>query len=68
MNTIAFRKRKTASFLKGIVSAFDITGQTFIMLPDFASGFQRDREAIKGDWSAIGGDIRRSMYASSHEQ
>ena len=52
---------KLPAFLKGFASAFDITGQTLLDIPDFSSGFQRDTEALRGDWRMVGGDIRKAM-------
>jgi hypothetical protein len=59
---------KVKAFLDRFISAFDIRGQTFISVSDLASGFQKDREAIKGDWQRIGDDIRRAMNIVTHEQ
>jgi hypothetical protein len=59
---------KIQAFFDGFVSAFDIGGQTFISIPDLDSGFQKDREAIKGDWENIGKDLRRAMDIVTHEQ
>jgi len=55
------------TFLKGFASAFDITGQTLLNIPDFTAGFQRDAEAIRGDWRQIGGDIQKSMDCFARE-
>jgi len=55
------------AFLKGFASAFDITGHTLLDIPDFAAGFQRDADAIRGDWRMVGGDIRKSMDCLAHE-
>jgi hypothetical protein len=52
---------KLPTFLKGFVSAFDFSGQTLLDIPDFNTGFQRDREALRGDWQKIGNDIRKAM-------
>ena len=52
---------KLPSFLKGFVSAFDITGQTLLDIPDFNTGFQRDAQALRGDWQKVGGDLRKAM-------
>jgi hypothetical protein len=49
------------AFLKGFASAFDISGQSLISIPDLDSGFQQDREAIRGDWQRVGDDMRRAM-------
>jgi len=52
---------KLPTFLKGFASAFDITGQTLLDLPDFNTGFQRDAEALRGDWQRVGNDLRAAM-------
>jgi hypothetical protein len=68
MNDKMLRKGKARSFLDGFMSAFDMSGQTFIPIPDLDSGFQKDREAIKGDWQRVGDDMRRAMNIVTHEQ
>jgi len=52
---------KLPTFLKGFASAFDITGQTLLDIPDFSTGFQRDTEALRGDWQRVGNDLRKAM-------
>jgi hypothetical protein len=56
------------AFLKGFASAFDITGQAFISIPDLDTGFQRDCEALRGDWQRVGDDMRRAMNVVAREQ
>jgi hypothetical protein len=56
------------AFLKGFASAFDITGQSFISIPDLNSGFQNDCEALRGDWQRVGDDMRRAMNIVTHGQ
>ena len=58
---------KLPTFLKGFASAFDISGQTLLEMPDLRAGFQRDREAIRGDWQKIGNDIRKAMDSVANE-
>jgi len=58
---------KLPTFLKGFASAFDITGQTLLDIPDFDRGFQRDTDALRGDWQRIGGDVRKAMDCFAHE-
>ncbi|MDR0598640.1 MAG: hypothetical protein LBG84_00965 [Treponema sp.] len=55
------QKNGLFSFLKGFASAFDITGQTLLEIPDFSTGFERDRKALQGDWRRVEGDIRKAM-------
>jgi hypothetical protein len=62
------KNNKLRAFLKGFTSAFDITGQSFISIPDLDSGFQRDSEALRGDWQRVGDDMRRAMNLVAHEQ
>jgi hypothetical protein len=49
--------QKIGHFLQGLSSSFDITGSSFIEVPDLTKGFERDREALYGDWKRIGNDI-----------
>jgi hypothetical protein len=58
---------KLPAFLKGFASAFDITGQTLLDLPDFSAGFQRDAEALRRDWQRVGNDLRMAMDSFAHE-
>jgi hypothetical protein len=52
---------KLPAFLRGFASAFDITGQTLLDLPDFNTGFQRDAEALRSDWRQVGNSLRAAM-------
>jgi hypothetical protein len=56
------------TFLNGFMSAFDMSGQSLISIPDLDSGFQKDCEALRGDWQRVGDDMRRAMNIVSHEQ
>jgi hypothetical protein len=58
---------KTQAFLNGFMSAFDISGQAFISIPDLDNGFQKDCEALRGDWQRVGDDMRHAMNIVSHE-
>jgi hypothetical protein len=58
---------KLPTFLKGFASAFDVTGQAFVDFPDFNTGFQRDAEALRGDWRRVGNDLRTAMDSFAHE-
>jgi hypothetical protein len=60
-------KIKNLAFLRGFASAFDITGQTLLDIPDLRAGFQRDAEAIRGDWQQVGGDLRQAMDSFARE-
>jgi hypothetical protein len=68
MNNKVSKNGKVQVFLNGFMSAFDISGQALISIPDLESGFQKDREAIRGDWQRVGDDIRHAMNIVSHEQ
>jgi hypothetical protein len=57
---------KVDAFLKGYISAFDITGSSFIDLFDLNAGFERGGAALRGDWKRIGGDIRKAMNQVVH--
>jgi hypothetical protein len=51
---------KVKHFLFGYSSAFDMWGSS-ISVPDFSRGFERDHQALKGDWQRIGMDIKKGM-------
>jgi hypothetical protein len=68
MNTTLSKEGRLRGFLKGFMSAFDLSGQSLISIPDLDSGFQQDYEAIKGDWIRVGDDMRRAMNIVTHEQ
>jgi hypothetical protein len=68
MNDKMPKTGKIRAFLNGFMSAFDISGQPFISIPDLDAGFQADCDAIKGDWEQIGGDLRRAMDMVSRER
>ena len=55
-------------FLKGFSSVFNLSGQAFLTIPDLKTGFERDREAIAGDWQRIGRDMRNSINQVIHGQ
>ena len=59
---------KLPSFWKGYTSAFDTSGQTLLLIPDLNTGFQRDAEALRGDWKRIGNDLRKTMDMVVREQ
>ena len=68
MRNIANRyTSKISAFIRGYTSAFDISGRTF-KFPDLSNGFQRDGEALRGDWERIGNDMRKVMDIVAHEQ
>jgi hypothetical protein len=48
-------------FLKGFVSAFDITGG--VKTPDLADG-----DAVRGDWQRVGNDMCHTMDIVSRER
>jgi hypothetical protein len=63
-------KENTAirAFVKGCASAFDLTGRSYVFLPDLTKGFEKDMEALKQDWNRIGADLRHSMSTIANEQ
>jgi hypothetical protein len=67
MNDKIPKNGKVGAFLDGFMSAFDLSGQAFISIPDLNAGFQADREAIRGDWQRVGDDMRRAMNMMPHE-
>jgi hypothetical protein len=57
-------KRLMDAFWGGWMSTFDLSGGAYEWLPDFpdfSRGFDRDREAIAGDWRRVGDDMRKVM-------
>lgn len=52
--------------LKGFVSIFDLTGQTYIRIPDLKNGQDRDKESLRGDWYTVGNDLRRAIDFETH--
>ena len=55
-----------SNFISGAISAFNISGGRS-EIPDFTRGFERDTEALRGDWNRIGCDIRRAMELVANE-
>jgi hypothetical protein len=53
-------KRYADAFWKGWISTFN-PAVLLPDLPDLDRGVERDREAIAGDWQAVGNDMRRAM-------
>jgi len=47
------------SFLEGFASAFDFSGGS--SLPNYSRGFERDAEALAGDWWRVGDNLRAAM-------
>jgi hypothetical protein len=68
MKDTLLKKGNIRWVLRGFMSAFDIGGQSLISIPDYKAGFQRDMEALRGDWIAVGGDIRRAMNQIADER
>jgi len=56
------------AFLKGFLSVYDLTGQTFIDMPYFPNGFERDRIMLRGDWMKVGSDIKKAMNQVAYER
>ena len=53
--------------MQGCASAFDLTGNTYVLIPDLIDGLERDKTALKEDWTRIGGDIKRAMLITANE-
>lgn len=68
MNGEILKNGKLRAFWEGFASAFDMGSHAFIPIPDLDSGFQKDCEALKGDWENIGNDLRRAMDIVAREQ
>jgi hypothetical protein len=62
------RKTRAAAFWQGFASSFDLSGRTFLEMPDLSRGFERDREALAGDWRRIGNDLRKAMNQVARER
>jgi hypothetical protein len=56
------------AFVQGFASAFDLTGGTYIFIPDLMNGQERDKAALREDWNRIGNDIKRAMFMVTNEQ
>jgi hypothetical protein len=67
METMKPRQYKLPSFLKVFASAFDLTGQTLLDVPDPATGYQRDVQALQEVWEQVGSDLRVAMDTFVHE-
>jgi hypothetical protein len=67
METMKLRYSKLPSFLKGFISAFDITGQTLLDVPDVSTGYQRDAQVLREVWEQVGNDMRMAMDAYVNE-
>jgi hypothetical protein len=64
MKRIEKRKAKASHrhFWSGWAKAFDLFGTSqIITVEDLQNGPQRDALALRGDWCAVGMDLRRSM-------
>jgi hypothetical protein len=60
--------KKLSAFLKGFVSAFDLSGMTFMRFSDLSNGFARDGHMLKSDWQIVGNDLRSAISQFSHER
>lgn len=61
------RRPHMSPFSEGLVSAFDMTGTFLTPLPS-QTGFRRDAEALRADWSAVGDDLRAAMAEYATEE
>jgi hypothetical protein len=55
------------AFIKGCASAFDLTGGTYVIIPDLTNGLERDKTALMEDWTRVGDDIRWAMFIAANE-
>jgi hypothetical protein len=62
------QRKRSAAFWQGFASSFDLSGGAFLKMPDLSRGFERDREALAGDWQRIGNYMRKAMNQVAHEQ
>jgi hypothetical protein len=68
MNTNVNENSMFRAFFKGFASVFNFSGGPLISIHDIDSGFQKDKEALAGDWRRVGGDMRRAMNIVRHER
>jgi hypothetical protein len=62
MNMSPVKHEKAKPFLRGLASAFDMTGRTFMQKDENAmNGFQKDYLAMRRDWENLGNDFRKSV-------
>jgi hypothetical protein len=62
------KNKMVHAFFKGFISAFDLSGRTFIDISDFSDGFERDKKALQGDWQKVGNDMRNAVNHVIYEQ
>jgi hypothetical protein len=62
------QRTRSVAFWQGFASSFDLFGRTFIEVPDLSRGFERDREALAGDWRRVGNDLRKAMNQVARER
>ena len=67
METTSQKQSRILAFLKGFASAFDITGQTLLDVPDISTGYQRDAQVLREVWEQVGNDMRIAMDAYVNE-
>ena len=67
METTNQKQSKLPSFLKGFASAFDLSGQTLLDVPDISTGYQRDAQVLREVWEQVGNDMRIAMDAYANE-
>jgi hypothetical protein len=68
MNTTKPKQHKISYFLRGFASAFDLSGKTFVDIPDFSGGFVRDGRVLRGDWGRVGDDLKKAMSQIAYER
>ena len=56
------RRSKLQSFLRGFGSVLDVSGSSF--RPAEKQSRMTDKQALRSDWDAIGGDFRKAMKAN----
>lgn len=63
------KSNRAMAFINGWASAFDLSGNFFINSTENVPGPQRDGEALKGDWQAVGRDIRHGIdqFTAEHD-
>jgi hypothetical protein len=63
------RENKFDVFFEGFFKAFDLTGSytPVITIDDLQDGPQKDADAWRGDWMAVGNDLRYAIERYQRE-
>ena len=56
------------AFLKGFLSAYDLSGRTIFDLSSFSNAFERDKIMLQGDWIKVGNDMKNAINQVVYEK